>query len=497
MKYLLALDQGTTSSRAILFDADGRTRAVAQQEFEQLFPQPGWVEHRPGDILSSQSAVAAEVLARAGVHARDVAAIGITNQRETTLLWDRKTGAPVCNAIVWQDRRTAPICERLRAAGAGPLIQARTGLVIDPYFSGTKVQWILDHVAGARARAERGELAFGTVDSWLVWNLTEGRLHVTDVSNASRTQLFDIHRGCWDDELLALLQIPRSLLPEVVPSSQVCGHVGPNTFGAGIPIAGIAGDQQAALFGQACFQPGMAKNTYGTGCFMLMTTGPEARPSQNQLLTTIAWKTGAQLEYALEGSVFIAGAAVQWLRDGLGIIRSSADIEPLAATVADNGGLYFVPAFTGLGSPHWDPYARGAILGITRGTTAGHLARATLEAIAFQSADLLHAMERDSALPLRELRVDGGGAVNNFLMQFQADLLQVPVVRPRTVETTALGAACLAGLATGFWKSREEIAARWVVDRRFEPGRSASEMQELQSHWHRAVERSKDWAPST
>ena len=494
MKYLLALDQGTTSSRAILFDGEGQTRAVAQREFEQLFPQPGWVEHRPGDIWSSQSAVAAEVLAKAGVQAREVAAIGITNQRETTLLWDRATGAPVCNAIVWQDRRTASICERLRADGAGPLIQARTGLVIDPYFSGTKLQWMLDHVDGARRRAERGELAFGTVDSWLIWNLTEGGLHVTDASNASRTQLFDIHRGCWDDELLALLKIPRGVLPEVVGSSEVCGDVGPNTFGAGIPIAGIAGDQQAALFGQACFQAGMAKNTYGTGCFMLMATGSEARASKNQLLTTVAWKIGDRLEYALEGSVFIAGAAVQWLRDGLGIIRSSAEIEALAASVPDNGGVYFVPAFSGLGSPHWDPYARGAILGITRGTTAGHLARATLESIAFQSADLLRAMEGDSAFPLQELRVDGGAAVNDFLMQFQADLLQVPVVRPRTVETTALGAACLAGLAIGFWKSREEIAARWVVDRRFEPQRSASEMQEVQGHWQRAVQRSMRWA---
>jgi len=494
MKYLLALDQGTTSSRAILFDADGQARAVAQMEFEQLFPQPGWVEHRPADIWSSQSAVAAEVLARAGVRAREIAAIGITNQRETTLLWDRRTGEPVGNAIVWQDRRTAGICERLRAEGAGPLIQARTGLVIDPYFSGTKLQWMLDHTEGARGRAERGELAFGTVDSWLIWNLTEGALHVTDVTNASRTQLFDIHRGCWDEELLGLLKIPREVLPEVVPSSHVCGTVGGNSFGAGIPIAGIAGDQQAALFGQACFQPGMAKNTYGTGCFMLMATGTEARASRNQLLTTVAWKTGEELEYALEGSVFIAGAAVQWLRDGLGIIRASGEIEALAASVRDNGGVYFVPAFSGLGSPHWDPYARGAILGITRGTTAGHLARATLEAIAFQSADLLHAMEGDSALPPRELRVDGGAAVNDFLMQFQADVLQVPVVRPRTVETTALGAACLAGLAIGYWKSREEIAARWVVDRRFEPQRPAAEMEELQGHWRRAIERSKEWA---
>jgi glycerol kinase len=494
MSYLLALDQGTTSSRAILFDADARICAVAQREFEQLFPQPGWVEHRPADIWSSQSGVAAEALARAGVHPRDVAAIGITNQRETTLLWDRKTGVPICNAIVWQDRRTASICERLRADGAGPLIQARTGLVIDPYFSGAKLQWMLDNVPGVRPRAERGDLAFGTVDSWLIWNLTEGRLHVTDFTNASRTQLFDIHRGCWDDELLALLRIPRTVLPEVVPSSHVCGQVGPNTFGAGIPIAGIAGDQQAALFGQACFQPGMAKNTYGTGCFMLMATGPEPRASQNQLLTTIAWKIGQEIEYALEGSVFIAGAAVQWLRDGLGIIRSSADIEPLAASVPDNGGVYFVPAFSGLGSPHWDPYARGAIVGITRGTTAAHLARATLESIAFQSADLLRAMEGDSALPLRELRVDGGAAVNDSLMQFQADLLQVPVVRPRSVETTALGAASLAGLATGVWKTREEIAARWSTDRTFSPSRPASEMAHLRSQWHRAVERSRSWA---
>ncbi|MGA3171628.1 MAG: glycerol kinase GlpK [Chthoniobacteraceae bacterium] len=496
MKYILALDQGTTSSRAILFDAAGETRGIARREFEQLFPQPGWVEHRPEDIWSSQSAAAAEVMARAGVHARDVAAIGITNQRETTLLWDRKTGAPICNAIVWQDRRTASICEQLTEDGAGPMIRSRTGLVIDPYFSGTKLQWMLDHIGGARERAERGELAFGTVDSWLIWNLTEGRLHVTDVTNASRTQLFDIHRCCWDDELLALLRVPRAVLPEVVESSHVCGEVGPNSFGAGVPIGGIAGDQQAALFGQACFHPGMAKNTYGTGCFLLMATGREARQSRSQLLTTIAWKIGGHTEYALEGSVFIAGAAVQWLRDGLGIIRSSADIEALAATVPDNGGVYFVPAFSGLGSPHWDPYARGTIVGITRGTTAGHLARATLEAIDFQTADLLDAMARDSDLPLRELRVDGGAAVNDFLMQFQADLLRVPVVRPRTVETTALGAACLAGLATGFWKSREEIAARWAVGRRFEPARSASEMQELKSRWHHAVERSKDWAPA-
>ncbi len=494
MKYVLALDQGTTSSRAILFDAQGQPCGAAQQEFEQIFPRPGWVEHRPDDIWSSQSAAAAEVLARARVHPRDVAAIGITNQRETTLLWDRKTGAPVCNAIVWQDRRTASICEKLRADGAGELIQERTGLVIDPYFSGTKLQWILDHVDDARARAERGELAFGTVDSWLTWNLTEGRLHVTDVTNASRTQLFDIHRCQWDDELLDLLRVPRAVLPEVAPSSHVCGTAGPNGFGADIPIGGIAGDQQAALFGQACFEPGMAKNTYGTGCFLLMTTGAEARASQNQLLTTVAWQTGARPEYALEGSVFIAGAAVQWLRDGLGIIRSSVEVETLAATVPDNGGVYFVPAFSGLGSPHWDPYARGAIVGLTRGTKAGHLARATLESIAFQSADLLTAMERDSNLPLRELRVDGGAAVNDFLMQFQADLLRVPVVRPRSVETTALGAACLAGLAVGFWKSRDEIAAHWAVDRRFEPGRSAAEMQELSSTWHRAVERSLHWA---
>jgi glycerol kinase len=494
MKYVLALDQGTTSSRAILFDEQGVAQAVAQREFEQIFPQPGWVEHRPGDIWASQSGVAAEALAKAGVRARDVAAIGITNQRETTLLWDRKTGEPVGNAIVWQDRRTAGICEELKAAGATELIAERTGLVIDPYFSGTKLRWMLDNIDGARARAERGELAFGTVDSWLIWNLTEGALHVTDATNASRTQLFDIHRGCWDEELLALMKVPREVLPDVVASSGVCGEVGANSFGAGVPIAGIAGDQQAALFGQACYRAGMAKNTYGTGCFMLMTTGPEARRSRNQLLTTVAWKIGAQTEYALEGSVFIAGAAVQWLRDGLGIIRSSAEIERLAATVKDNGGVYFVPAFSGLGSPHWDAYARGAMLGITRGTSAGHVARATLEAIAFQSADLLHAMEDDSGLALCELRVDGGAAVNDFLMQFQADLLRVPVVRPKTVETTALGAACLAGLAIGLWKSREEIEARWAVDKRFEPKRPEAEMAEMRGHWHRAVERAKGWA---
>ena len=494
MKYILALDQGTTSSRAILFDAEGAVRAVAQREFPQIFPRPGWVEHDPHEIWSSQSAVMAEVLARAQIHPRDVTAAGITNQRETTLLWDRKTGAPVCNAMVWQDRRTAPICERLAAEGCAELIQAKTGLVIDPYFSGTKLQWMLDHVPGARARAERGELAFGTVDSWLVWNLTEGRLHVTDPTNASRTMLFDIHRGAWDEELLALLRVPRAVLPEVTPSSQVCGEIGPNTFGSGIPIAGMAGDQQAALFGQACFEPGMAKNTYGTGCFLLMFTGTEARASHNRLLTTLAWKTGAELEYALEGSVFIAGAAVQWLRDGLGVIKSSAEIEALAASAPDNGGVYFVPAFSGLGAPQWDPHARGTVLGISRGTTSAHLARAALEAIAFQSSDLLRAMMRDSALPLRELRVDGGAAVNDLLMQFQADLLQVAVVRPRVVETTALGAAYLAGLATGFWKNRGEIASHWAVDRRFEPAREAAEMEDLHSHWTRAVERSLGWA---
>ena len=494
MKFILALDQGTTSSRAIFFDGDGAIRGVAQKEFRQIFPQPGWVEHDPREIWSSQNEVAAEAAERAGVKQGDVTAIGITNQRETTILWDRETGEPVYNAIVWQDRRTAAICDRLAADGLAPLFQKKTGLVIDPYFSGTKVKWILDHVPGARERASGGRLAFGTVDSWLVWKLSGGKKHVTDVSNASRTLLFNIHTGQWDRELLAALDVPESLLPQVVPSSEVVAETGEGSFMSGVSIAGMAGDQQAALFGQACFQPGMAKNTYGTGCFMLMSTGTETRDSANKLLTTVAWRTGGVMEYAFEGSVFIAGAVVQWLRDGLGLIKKSSEVEVLAASAPDNGGVYLVPAFSGLGAPHWDPYARGAIAGLTRGATAAHIARAALESIAYQSHDVLKAMERDSGTPLKELRVDGGASLNNLLMQFQADLLQVPVVRPKVTETTALGAAYLAGLATGFWKDRAQIAGQWSVDRRFEPQRKADEMEALRAGWMRAVESAKGWA---
>jgi glycerol kinase len=492
MSFVLALDQGTTSSRAILFDRDGTIRASAQQEFRQIFPQPGWVEHDPTEIWATQSGVLHEALAKAHLSARDVAAIGITNQRETTILWDRATGRPVANAIVWQDRRTAPLCDELRAAGHSEMIAGKTGLVIDAYFSGTKLRWLLDHVDGARAKAERGELAFGTVDSWLVWHLTGGRVHCTDASNASRTMLFDIHRGDWDDELLALLRIPRSVLPAVVASSGVCGEA--VIEGVGIPIAGIAGDQQAALFGQACHSPGLAKNTYGTGCFLLLNTGTIAVASSNSLLTTIAWSRDGVVEYALEGSVFVGGAVVQWLRDGLGIIRTAPEIEPLAASVPDSGGVYLVPAFTGLGAPHWDAYARGGMFGLTRGTTAGHIARAALEAIAFQSADLLAAMERDAGIALTELRVDGGAAANNLLMQVQADVLGVPVVRPQVLETTALGAAYLAGLATGVWKNAAAIRRQWAAGRRFEPLMGPSQAQALMSGWGRALERAKRWA---
>ena len=492
MRFILALDQGTTSSRAIVFDAAGKIRGSAQQEFRQIFPQPGWVEHDATEIWATQSGVMHEALAKAGVAARDVAAVGITNQRETTVVWDRATGRPIANAIVWQDRRTAALCDELRAAGKAPLIAAKTGLVVDAYFSGTKVKWLLDNVAGARARAERGELAFGTIDSWLVFQLTGGRTHVTDASNASRTMLFDIRRGDWDDELLALLDVPRSVLPRVVASSGVCAET--SLDGVRVPIAGIAGDQQAALFGQACLAPGLAKNTYGTGCFLLLNTGPDAVASRNNLVTTVAWKRGDRLDYALEGSVFIAGAVVQWLRDGLQIIRSAADVEPLAASVADNGGVYFVPAFAGLGAPHWDPYARGSIFGLTRGTTAGHLARAALESIAFQSADVLDAMQKDAGITLAELRVDGGATANDLLMQFQADVLGVPVVRPQVLETTALGAAYLAGLAVGYWKSVEEIAANWRVDRRFEPSMPRERVAELRAGWEKAVSRAKAWA---
>jgi glycerol kinase len=492
MTFVLALDQGTTSSRAILFDRAGSVHAVAQREFAQLFPQPGWVEHDPMEIWASQSGVMAEVLAKAAIAPTDIAAIGITNQRETTVLWERATGRPVANAIVWQDRRTAPLCDALRAAGHETTFARKTGLVLDAYFSGTKLKWLLDHVAKARSRAERGELAFGTVDSWLIWNLSGGAAHVTDPSNASRTLLFDIHRGEWDDELLALLDVPRAVLPTVVASSGVCAQA--TLLGAPVPIAGIAGDQQAALFGQACLEPGLAKNTYGTGCFLLLNTGRSAVTSNNHLLSTVAWRRCSTTDYALEGSVFIAGAVVQWLRDALKIIRFAAEVEALAASVPDNGGVYLVPAFAGLGAPHWDAYARGAILGLTRGATGAHLARAALEAIAFQSAEVLRAMEADAGMKLTELRVDGGATTNNLLMQFQADLLGVPVVRPKVLETTALGAAYLAGLAVGYWRDDAEVTANWQVDRRFEPTMPRDQAAALTATWDKAVLRSKAWA---
>jgi len=494
MSVILALDQGTTSSRAIVFDAKGAILAVAQKEFTQVFPRPGWVEHDPEEIWVTQVTVAHEALARAGVQARNVAAIGITNQRETTVVWERRTGRPLYNAIVWQDRRTAAVCDALKARGLEARISAKTGLLLDAYFSATKLGWILDNVPGARARAEAGELAFGTIDTWLVWKLTAGAAHVTDPSNASRTLLYDIHAGRWDPELLEIFGIPDRVLPEVRASSGVVARTAEGLFAARIPIAGIAGDQQAALFGQRCVTPGAAKNTYGTGCFMLMHTGTVPVASRNKLLTTAACPTGGGPEYALEGSVFIAGAVVQWLRDGLGIIKTSADIERLAASVADNGGVFLVPAFAGTGSPHWDPYARGAILGLTRGSAAAHIARAALESIAYQTADVLHAMEADSGIELAEMRVDGGAAKNNMLMQFQADLLGVPVVRPKITETTALGAAYLAGLAVGFWQDSEELGAQWRVERAFEPGMSRDRVAALLAGWRKAVERSKNWA---
>jgi glycerol kinase len=491
--YILALDQGTTSSRAILFDSEGAIRGVSQREFRQIFPQPGWVEHDALEIWTTQAGVAVEVLAGAGLRARDVAAIGITNQRETTVVWDRKTGAPMANAIVWQDRRTAEACDRLRAEGHEALFRERTGLVLDAYFSGTKLAWILDNVPGARARAERGELAFGTIDSWLLFKLTDGRLHVTDPSNASRTLLFDIRKLQWDDELLRILRVPRSVLPEVRASSEVYGEVTTALGLESVPLAGIAGDQQAALFGQLCTAPGLTKNTYGTGCFMLQNTGTTAPASRHKLLTTVAWTRGGRTEYALEGSVFIGGAVVQWLRDGLGVIRSSAEVEALATSVPDSGDVYLVPAFAGLGAPHWDPYARGAIVGLTRGSTAAHIARAAIESIAFQSADLLDAMQADAGTRLAELRVDGGAARNDLLMQFQSDLIGAPVVRPQVTETTALGAAYLAGLAVGFWKGTEDLARQWRTERRFEPKLPASRARELRARWTQALERAKGW----
>jgi glycerol kinase len=491
MKYILALDQGTTSSRAIVFDRHGGIVATAQQEFRQIFPKPGWVDHDPQEIWATQSNVAAQAILKAGLTATDIAAIGITNQRETTVVWERATGKPVCNAIVWQDRRTAPVCDRLKARGLAPKIRKKTGLVVDAYFSGTKLQWILNHVPEVKAKARAGELAFGTVDSWLIWNLAGGKRHVTDPSNASRTMLFNIHTGDWDDELLRLFGVPRAVLPEVRSSSEVYGET--TLFGGAIPIAGIAGDQQAALFGQACTRPGMVKNTYGTGCFMLMHTGEKPVPSKDNLLTTVAWRIGNRTEYALEGSIFIAGAVVQWLRDGLKIISSSGEVESLAAQVPDNGGVYLVPAFAGLGAPHWDQYARGAILGLTRGTTRAHIARAALEGIAYQVSDVLHAMESDAKIRLKELRVDGGACANNLLMQFQADLLGVPVVRPRVAETTALGAAYLAGLGVGYWKDQREIAAQWQADRRFVPAAKSVVRRELLAGWNKALARAKQW----
>ena len=495
MRYILALDQGTTSSRALLFDQSGTIRAVAQREFEQIFPQPGWVEHNPKQIASSQIAVALEALAKVGALPRDVAAIGIANQRETTIVWNRETGEPVYNAIVWQDRRTADFCERLRSEGHGPLIQQRTGLLIDSYFSASKISWILDNVSGARRQAEAGRLAFGTVDSWLLWTLTGGRIHATDASNASRTMLFNIHTGDWDRELLDLFRIPLSMMPAVQSSSEIYGEVSAAKGLDSIPLAGIAGDQQAALFGQRCIRPGLTKNTYGTGCFMLQNTGRRAVPSSNRLVTTVAWKIKDVTEYALEGSVFIGGAVVQWLRDGLGLIRQSPDVEVLAKSVPDNGGVFFVPAFVGLGAPHWDSYARGSIFGLTRGTTAGHLARAALESIAYQVADLLDAMRLDSGASVPELRVDGGAAANDSLMQFQSDILGVPVVRPAVTETTALGAAYLAGLAVGFWKS--DLDAGGANDRRFEPQMPASQARQLRNRWNEAVSRAKNWESGT
>ncbi len=493
MPYILALDQGTTSSRAIVFDHDGAIKAVAQKEFTQMFPTAGWVEHDPQDIWASQIGVAVEALGRAHVRPKDLAAIGITNQRETTIVWDRETGEPVHNAIVWQDRRTADYCERLKADGAGDMIQAKTGLLIDAYFSASKIRWILDHVPGARARADAGKLAFGTVDAWLVSKLTGHTRHVTDVSNASRTMLFNILTLQWDDELLRLFEIPASLLPEVRSSSEVYGHVSTSLGIESVPIAGIAGDQQAALFGQMCRTPGMSKNTYGTGCFLLQNIGTTPTRSHQQLVTTVAWQIGGRTEYALEGSVFIGGAVVQWIRDGLGLIRTAAEIEPLANSVGDNGGVYLVPAFAGLGAPHWDPYARGTIVGITRGTTAGHFARAALESIAYQVTDLLDAMAADSGIALTELRVDGGAASNDTLMQFQADLLGVPVVRPAITETTALGAAYLAGLAVGYWPSVDAITGQWKVDRRFEPSMPRAAARALRERWTAALERAKKW----
>ena len=494
MQFILSIDQGTTSSRAIIFDHDGNIVAVSQREFEQIFPKPGWVEHDANEIWESQYAVMKDVMLKAGSDASDIAAIGITNQRETTVVWHRDTGEPIANAIVWQDRRTSGKCDDLRVAGHAETFQDKTGLVLDAYFSGTKVQWLLDNVPGAREKAENGELAFGTIDSWLIWKLTNGQKHVTDVTNASRTLLLDIHTAEWSDELMGILHVPSSVLPEVRSSSEIYAHTADGLFDANIPIAGIAGDQQAALFGQMCIKKGSAKNTYGTGCFMLMNIGNQPVRSKNNLLTTIAWKIGDEITYALEGSIFIAGAVVQWLRDGLGLIETSGEVEALALSVEDNGGVYLVPAFAGLGAPHWDQYARGTIVGLTRGSSKAHIARAALESIAYQTNDVLDSMNADAGVPLAELRVDGGASANNLLMQFQSDVLGVPVNRPRILETTALGAAYLAGLAVGYWNSLDEVSQQWQIDNKFQPSMERDHIDGQISQWKKAVERAKSWS---
>lgn len=493
-KYILALDQGTTSSRALLFDHNGNIRSVAQKEFTQLFPKPGWVEHDPKEIWSSQVAVAAEAMSKISINGTHLQGIGITNQRETTIVWDKKTGEPVYNAIVWQDRRTSAYCDELKEKGLAETIRSKTGLVIDAYFSGTKVKWILDNVPGARAKAKKGELAFGTVDSWLVWKLTQGRKHVTDVSNASRTMLFNINTLKWDAELLSLFDVPLAMMPEVASSSEIYEYSNTTFFASKVPIGGIAGDQQAAMFGQMCVDEGMVKNTYGTGCFILKNTGSKPFLSKNSLVTTIAWQLNGKVTYALEGSIFIGGAVVQWLRDGLGIISSSAEIESLAAMVPDNGDVYFVPSFTGMGAPYWDQYARGVMIGISRGTNRSHIARAALEGIAYQTMDVMNAMEIDTNMQITELRVDGGASANNLLMQFQSDILGIPVIRPEVVETTALGAAYLAGLSTSFWNSIDELKNQWKLNRKFSPMLSAEEVNGLKTKWADAVERAKSWS---
>ena len=491
--FILSLDQGTTSSRAIIFDKEGNIVSLAQKEFTQYYPQPGWVEHDATEIWSTQAAVATEAILQAGLSPQDMAAIGITNQRETTILWDKETGQPVHHAIVWQDRRTAAYCNELKDKGYDKVIQEKTGLIVDAYFSATKIKWILDHVPGVRDKAKQGKIAFGTVDSWLVWNLTAGKVHVTDVTNASRTMIYNIHSLSWDEELLTLMDIPVSILPEVKSSSEVYGETSGKILSQKIPIAGIAGDQQAALFGQMCTTPGMVKNTYGTGCFMLMNIGDKPMLSKNRLVTTIAWKINGKVQYALEGSIFIGGAVVQWLRDGLKIISTSSEVEPLAASVEDNGGVYVVPAFAGLGAPYWNQDARGTIVGITRGTTSAHIARAALESIAFQTLEILKAMEADSGSTIQELRVDGGATINNMLMQIQADLLRAKVVRPEITETTAMGAAYLAGLAVGFWKTIDEIQQQWKVNRRFEPNPGYDPAAQIRG-WHKAVKACQAWA---